>query len=157
MYLILTFRDGSPSARRQNESGVGTGRHLRCLLKIKYKHHDRHSIPVTSWAKRKASEISRGLLEGAGLEAEADGLAVSLKWVSLGERGSSSFILYDVCLERCTSEAREQIERSNRQPIHVISKRSDVGPADSTMRRSRRLMLLLLQSRAACYPDIMAR
>lgn len=99
---------------------------LRCLLKIKYKHRDRHSTPAISWAKRKADEISRGLLKGAGLEAEVDGLAVSAKMVSLGERRHSSFIFYDVYLEKCTSEARERIDQSNRRPIYLITKRGDI-------------------------------
>ncbi|KAJ4389664.1 hypothetical protein N0V93_007136 [Gnomoniopsis smithogilvyi] len=99
---------------------------LRCLLKIKYKHRDRHSIPAIAWAKRKADEVSRGLLKGAGLEAETDGLTVSVNMVTLGEYHHSSFICYDVFLGKCTSESREKIDRSTRQPIYMILKRGGV-------------------------------
>lgn len=99
---------------------------LRCLLEIKYKHRDRHSVPATAWARRKAEVVSRGLLKGAGLEAEADDSTVSLNLVTLGEHHHSSYICFDLYLNRCSSEARDKIDRSTRQPIHIISKRGDV-------------------------------
>lgn len=98
---------------------------LRCVLKIKYKHSDRHSVTVIQWAKRKAYEVSRGLLKAAGLEPEADGLAISAKMVSLQDH-RPSYVLYDLYLERCTSEIRERIDGSSRQPIFWVSKRGDV-------------------------------
>lgn len=99
---------------------------LRCLLEIKYKHRDRHSVPATAWARRKAEVVSRGLLKGAGLEAEADDSTVSLNLVTLGEHYHSSYICFDLYLNKCSSEARDKIDQSTRQPIHIISKRGDV-------------------------------
>lgn len=99
---------------------------LRCLLKIKYKHRDRHSVPAIAWARRKAEAVSRGLLKGAGLEAEADAFTITLNLVSLGKYHHASYICFDLFLDRCSSEISGTIDRSTRQPIHVISKRGDV-------------------------------
>lgn len=99
---------------------------LRCLLKIKYKHRDRHSVPAIAWAKRKADEISRGLLKASELEAEADGLTICMNLVELGDHRRSSWICWDLHLEKCTSEARDRIYESTREPICMISKRGDV-------------------------------
>ncbi|KAG8157548.1 hypothetical protein KVR01_012590 [Diaporthe batatas] len=100
--------------------------HLRCLLMLKYKHRDRHSVPSIAWARRKAEEVSRGLLNGAGLDPETANFTVSMNMVSLGERRHHSYICYDLYLEKCSSETRDTIDRSTRRPIHVISKRGDV-------------------------------
>lgn len=99
---------------------------LRCVLEVKYRHRDRHSVPATAWARRKAERVSRGLLKGAGLEAEADGSTVTLNLVTLGKHHHSSYICFDLYLGRCSSEARDMMDRSTREPIHVISKRGDV-------------------------------
>lgn len=99
---------------------------LRCLLKIKYRHRDRHSVPAIAWAKRKADEVSHGLLKTAELEAEAEGLTICVNLVELGEHRHSSWICWDLYLEKCTSEARDRIDQSTRQPIYMISKRGDV-------------------------------
>lgn len=53
------------------------------------------------------------------------GLEVSVKIVSLDGRGHSSYLCYDVYVERCTSEDRETIEENVRQPIYMITKRGD--------------------------------
>lgn len=99
---------------------------LRCLLKIRYKHRDRHSVPAIAWAKRKADEVSNELLKAAGLEAEADSLTICVNLVSLGEHRHSSYVCWDLYLEKCTSETRDRIDQSTQQPIHIISKRGDV-------------------------------
>lgn len=99
---------------------------LRCLLKIKYKHRDRHSVPAIAWAKRKVDEVSRGLLEGANLEAEAESLTICVNLVHLGEYHHSSWVCWDLYLAKCTSEARDRIDQSTREPIYMVSKRGDV-------------------------------
>lgn len=99
---------------------------LRCLLKIRYKHRDRHSVPAIAWARRKADEVSRGLLKSSKLEAEADGFTICMNLVQLGEHHHSSWICWDLHLEKCTSEARDRIFQSTREPICMISKRGDV-------------------------------
>lgn len=99
---------------------------LRCLLKIKYRHRDRHSVPAIAWAKRKAEEVSRALLQAADCLTAADGLTICVHLVELGERRHSSWICWDLYLEKCNSEARDRIYQSTRQPIYMISKRGDV-------------------------------
>lgn len=99
---------------------------LRCLLKIRYKHRDRHSVPAIAWAKRKADEISHGLLKAAELEADMAGLSICMNLVELGDHHHSSWLCWDLHLEKCTSEARDRIYQSTQEPIYMISKRGDV-------------------------------
>lgn len=114
---------------------------LRCLLEIKYRHRDRHSVPFIAWATWKAKEISRGLLKGAGQEAEE--FTGVLNQVLLGKYHHPSYICYDLYLEKCSSQTRKNIGESTRQPIHVITKNGGVFIA----RRDPRLDPIVAQ----CY------
>lgn len=99
---------------------------LRCLLPIRYTQDDHKPEAVIPWARSKATEVSRNLLQGAGLGAETATFTVDLNGYMLRERHRRSYICYDIFLERCSREVRDKIEGTTRQPIHVITNRGNV-------------------------------
>jgi hypothetical protein len=111
---------------RETALALGQVGSLRCLLGIRYDHHDRHSVPVIAWARREAGEVSQNLLKGAGLDTETGNFTFVLNGIQLEKHPHRSYICYDLHLEKYSCEARERIDRSIRQPIHVITKRGDV-------------------------------
>lgn len=103
---------------------------LRCLLEIMYGHnHDRQIVPVVAWARREAGKVSQNLLKGAGLDVETGNFTFVLNGIKLGTDRRHSYICFDLHLDRCSYEARERIDQSTQEPIHLITRRGDISIA----------------------------
>lgn len=103
---------------------------LRCLLEIRYGHnHDRKIVPVIAWARREAGKVSQNLLKGAGLDVETGNFTFVLNGIKLGTDRRHSYICFDLHLDRCSYEARERIDQSIQEPVHLITRRGDISIA----------------------------
>lgn len=94
---------------------------LRCMLQTRYTRDDRNSVAVIPWATRMATRVSRNLLQGAGLGNETANFTIELNGYRLGERNHRSLICYDMFLEKYSRAARDRIQRSTGQPIHLLT------------------------------------
>lgn len=104
---------------------------LRCLLETRYEHNDldRQIVPVMAWARREAGKASQNLLKGAGLDTETGNFTFVLNGIKLGIDRGHSYVCFDLHLDKCSFEARERIDQSTQQPIHLITRRGDISIA----------------------------
>ncbi|KAK3291987.1 uncharacterized protein B0H64DRAFT_408663 [Chaetomium fimeti] len=109
--------DGQTRGALQANTGV------RFLLRAKLTLESRHSSDIIPWAQSLAEKITKAVVETAGHDLAH--FVMHLNVIRLLSHRPYAFICYDVFLNECDGQARNQFSQSPQQPIHEIIKRGN--------------------------------